>query len=463
LVKVLTVAAIEKYRAGPERRRIRDALARSLFLVIEPSGHKSFQMRFRRPDGKPAKLTLGPVDFSGREVDGAPVIGQPLTLAAARLLAAQVHQDRARGHDPIGDHKARKHRRHVEREQHEAGTFAVAVRDFIKLHARPKTRNWRETARLLGLHYSIDGNGEPEPSRNGLAERWADRDVRSIDGHDIWAVIDEARTKGVPGMEVRNHDPSEARARLAYVALSSLFTWLRRQRRVESNPCTGVPRPDPAKSRDLVLSNDEIKWFWQATDKIGGPFGGVFKLLLLTGARLDEVAGMTYAELNEDRSTWSLPSSRTKNKRAHIVPLPPMARAIIAGSNNDGADFVFTTNNTTPVSSWTWAKAKLDAAMLEAARAQRGKSAGIAEWRLHDLRRTAVTGMAELGISGETIELIVNHVSGSRGGIAGVYNRSQMLDERRAALQRWSLHVHGLVSGQAAKVTSLRSRRGAPS
>jgi integrase len=460
LVKELTAAAIKKFRKGPERRRIRDARTESLFLVIETSGHKSFQMRFRRPDGKPAKLTLGAVDFSGKELEGAPVIGQPLTLAAARLLAAEVHRERKLGRDPIGEHKHRKHRHRVQREQHEAGTFAVAVRDFIKLHARPKTRNWRETARLLGLVYAIDGNGEPELSQDGLSERWADRDVRTIDAAAIWSIVDEARNKGVPGLEVRNLDPSEARARLAYVALSSLFTWLKRQRRVENNPCTGVPRPDPAKSRDRVLSNDEIKWFWQATDKIGGPFGSVFKLLLLTGARLDEVAGMTYAELNEDRSTWSLPSSRTKNKRAHVVPLPPMARAIIAGSNNS-VGFVFSTTdgNKKPVSSWTWAKDKLDAAMLEAARAQRGKNAGIPAWRLHDLRRTAVTGMGDLGIGGEVIELLVNHVSGHRGGIAGVYNRSQKLDERKAALERWSLHLRGLVSGQAAQVTPLRRRR----
>jgi integrase len=462
LVKELTAAAIEKFRPGPERRRIRDALAKSLFLIIEPSGHKSFQMRFRRPDGKPAKLTLGPVDFSGEELATAPEIGQPLTLAAARLLAAKVHQDRARGLDPIGEHKARKHRRRVEIEQLEASTFAVAVRNYIKLHARPKTRNWRETARLLGLLYPIDGNSEPEQSRGGLAERWADRNVQSIDAHDIWSIVDEARSIGVPGMAVRNPNASEARARLAYVALSSLFTWLKRQRRVDANPCAGVPRPEPAKSRDRTLSNDEIKWFWRATDKIGGPFGTVFKVLLLTGARLDEVAGMTYAELNEDRSTWSLPSSRTKNKRAHVVPLPPMARDIIAGVEGNGAgSFVFTTNNTTPVSSWSWAKGRLDEAMLAAAREQRGPNVAVAEWRLHDLRRTAVTGLAELGVRPDVIELCVNHVSGHRGGIAGVYNRSQMLDERKAALKRWAAHVHGLVSGRSADVTPMqRARRG---
>jgi len=176
---------------------------------------------------------------------------------------------------------------------------------------------------------------------------------------------------------------------------------------------------------------------------------------------LDEVAGMTYAELSEDRRTWNLPSTRTKNKHAHIVPLPPMARDIIAGNNNSESDgFVFTTNNTTPVSSWTWAKARLDKAMLDATRAQRGKNAIVPPWRLHDLRRTCVTGLVELGIAPHVVELVINHISGHKAGVAGIYNKSQMLDECRAALERWAAHVHGLVSGRAAQVTPLRSRPG---
>ena len=458
LVKELTAAAIEKFRPGPERRRIRDALAKSLFLVIEPSGHKSFQMRFRRPDGKPAKLTLGPVDFSGSELKSAPQIGQPLTLAAARLLAAQVHQDRARGLDPIGDHKARKHRRAAEREQHEAGTFAVAVQDYVKQYARPRNRNWRETARLLGLIFSIDGNGDPQPSKGGLLQRWAYRDVRSIDAHDVFAVVEEARSLGVPGTVARHQNPSEARARLLYVALSSLFSWLKKKRRVDANPCTGVDRPDPAKARDRVLTKDEIRWLWTATDAVGETFGTIFKLLLLTGARLNEVAGMTWDELSDDYATWSLPGSRTKNGRPHVVPLAPLARDLIAALAVDEREqrkaLLFTTTGTTPVSGWSRVKKLLDKAMVAAARAERGRTAK--PWRLHDLRRTAVTGMAELGIRPDIIEIAVNHISGHRSGIAGIYNKSDLLSERKLALERWSLHVIGLVSGEADNVIALR-------
>ena len=114
MAKVLTDAAIRKYRATGEKRIIRDALARSLYLIISESGTKSFGMRFRRPDGKAGKLVLGPYDVSGQELTEDPVVGMPLSLAAARMLAAKIHRERALGRDPIGEHKARKHRRRSE-------------------------------------------------------------------------------------------------------------------------------------------------------------------------------------------------------------------------------------------------------------------------------------------------------------------------------------------------------------
>jgi Arm DNA-binding domain len=114
LITKLTDRAVLNYKPEAKRRRIRDALAKSLFLVIEPSGTKSWQMRFRTPSGRIGKLTLGRVDFSGRDLKDDPEIGQPLTLAAARQLAAKVHRERELGHDPIADHKARKHRQRAE-------------------------------------------------------------------------------------------------------------------------------------------------------------------------------------------------------------------------------------------------------------------------------------------------------------------------------------------------------------
>jgi integrase len=151
---------------------------------------------------------------------------------------------------------------------------------------------------------------------------------------------------------------------------------------------------------------------------------------------------------------------RTKNRRAHVVPLAPAAQAIVAAAPRvEGCRFVFSTTGRTPVSGWSKVKRRLDAAMVVAARAERGPDATVPPWRLHDLRRTAVTGMAELGIAPHVIEMAVNHVSGHRGGVAGVYNKSELLPERRAALERWAAHVAGLVEGKQANVADLAALR----
>jgi integrase len=457
--KVLTAAAVRKYRPAARRRIIRDAKAQSLYLVVQPSGRKSWMMRFRRPGGKPGKIVLGPVDASGREVSGEPVVGMPLTLAAARQLAASVHRERALGRDPVADHKARRHRQRAAMEERAAGTFGACARRFAEEHARVRTRKWRYTMRQLGLHYPIDG-GEPTETGGGLAQRWVDRPARDIDAHDVYAVVEEARRVGTPGIPPRARRPSEGRARDLHSALSSMFGWLHRHRLVDANPAAGVHRPPTAMARDRALSESEIRWFWRACDATGEPFGAIFRLLLLTGQRLNEVAGMRWEELSDDATTWALPATRTKNRRAHVVPLAPAAQAMVAAAPRTlGCKFVFSTTGRTPPSGWSKVKRRLDAAMLAAARAERGPDATVPPWRLHDLRRTAVTGMAELGVRPDVIEMAVNHVSGHRGGIAGVYNKSELLPERRAALARWAVHVQGVVSGAAGKVVAMPRRR----
>lgn len=439
MAKPLTDAAIRRFKPAAQRRRIKDAGARSLYLVIEPSGHRSFEMRFRRPDGRPAKIRIGTYDMSGHELQGDPQVGQPLTLAAARALAAAIHRQRAQGQDVIADHKAARHRQRAAVTERAAGTFGVAASDFIE-HARPSLRSAAEYARVLGL--CADG----ETIRGGLAERWADRDVRSIDGHDIWSVTEEARERGIPGLEAHNSGRSDARARLLFLVLSSMFTWLMKRRRIDVNPCKAVARPTPPPARERVLTADEIKRLWGTCDQVGEPYGTIIKLLLLTGGRLNEVAGMRRSELHPD-GTWQLPGARTKNKKPHVVPLPPLARELIAAVPGD-SDVVFKSQTgSTPVSAWSRVKRRLDAAM-----------GNPAAWRLHDLRRTAVTVMIELGVAPHVVELVVNHISGAKAGVAGVYNRSQMLPERKAALERWAAHLEGLVSVNAANVVPLRRR-----
>jgi integrase len=460
--RALTDAAIRKYQPEQTRRRIRDGGAQSLFLIVEPSGVKSFEMRFRRAsDGRPAKIRLGRYDSTKKEIKGTPVVGQPLTLAAARALATDILRRRALGEDIIGEHKAARHRQRTAIKEREGSTFGAAVRDYMREHAQKKTRNWREHGRLLGLHYAVDATtkDKPQERKDGLAARWGDKDVRAIDAHLIWQAVEEAKRLGIPGIAARNKGVSEARARALFVALSSLFKWLHKERRVSTNPVPGAFHPEAAKVRDRVLSRDEIRWFWQATETVDAPrvigapkpFKPILRLLLLTGSRLNEVAGMTRDELQAD-GVWELPSVRTKNKRAHKVPLTPAALELI-GTMRDRGNPVFTTNGSTPVSGWNRMKRRLDATMLALAKKEKGNRHTIPPWRLHDLRRTAVTGMAELGIRGDVIELAVNHQSGARGGIAGVYNRSELMTERRDALAAWSRHIQVLASDN---VVSLR-------
>jgi integrase len=444
MAKTLTAAAVKNYRPDKERREIPDGGCPGLYLVIQASGHRSWALRFRRPSGRTAKLTLGPVDLSGKEAESVPVLGQPLTLASARRLAADIGHQRALGHDVVADYDATKHRQRSEHETRAKNTFAAAAKDFIEQYASKKTRRWRETARLLGLRPTPEGL---EILRGGLADRWSDKPVAAIDGHDIFGLVDETRRSGVPGLERRSDGPTEARARVMLACLSKMFGWLVQRRQVEKNPCAGVHRPDASRARDRVLTDTEIVKFWSAVDAERKEFSVLLMLLLLTGCRLNEVAGMRRAELSDDGATWSIPGERTKNKRPHIVPLAPLAREILATMADDG-DLVFTTTGRSPVSGWSKIKARLDDAM------------GIPPWRLHDLRRTAATGMAEIGIAPHIVEAALNHVSGAKAGVAGTYNRAAYAPEKRVALERWASHVQGLISGRPVNVVKMPKTRG---
>src|SRR5262249_3034989 len=150
-----------------------------------------------------------------------------------------------------------------------------------------------------------------------LADTWAERDVRAIDAHDIHTVVDDARRRGIAGLPKRNAGTSEARGRKLHAALSVLFRWLLRHRRVAVNPCVGVWRPPAPPARERVLGDEkseaELRWFWRACEQLHLPFGPALKLLLLTGCRLNEVAGMRRSEISDDGSTWIIPGERTKN------------------------------------------------------------------------------------------------------------------------------------------------------
>jgi integrase len=466
VAKLLTDAAVRKYVPGPKRRRIKDSTP-GLALVIEPSGFKAFEMRFRVPSGRIGKIRLGPYDLSGRDelLRDQPQIGQPLSLTAARLLAAKVHQDRKKGIDVIADHKAAKHRRRAEIAERAATSFAACLHDFIVEHRVAKwgtrPRRWRETARTLGLNYppgSDPAITQPQVIKGSLADIWDDRAVAEIDDHLIHEIVRDAGKHGIPGLGRRNRGVSDARKRALHAALATFFGWLKKERKIASNPVIDVERPAPPAARERTLGDRELRWFWRAANVTGEPFAALLKILALSGARLNSVAGMRRSELDDD-GTWNLPATRSKNHRVLALPLPALAREIIAAvPGKPGSDLVFSTTGRSPVSGWSRMKRRLDKAMLDIAK-QEKPDAVIEKWRLHDVRRSAASGMQRLGVRTEVVERTLGHLSGSFRGVSGTYQRDPLTEEVRAALALWSSHIESLVSGRPAKVLPLKKAK----
>jgi integrase len=366
----------------------------------------------------------------------------------------RVNHERAQGLDVVGLHSAEKRRRRVEREERTEDTFSGCAHQFIKEHARRKNRGWRDTAKMLGLSYPDDGR-DPVEIKGGLASRWRDKPITEITSHDLYGVVNDARRRGIPGMKTRVEGLSDGRGRMLGRCLGRMFSWLTEHRKLEINPFAGVHVPGPHPARDRVLTSTEIKHLWRACQRVG-TFGSMVQLLLLTGARRTEVAQMVQVEISEDGSTWTIPGTRTKNGRTHVVPLSAAAREIISAVRPPAVKpgYIFsTTAGRAPVRGYSKLKTKLDKAMRE----EMGDA--FTEWRLHDLRRTAVTGMISLGVPVNVVELCVNHISGHKAGVAGIYNRAEMMLEREAALERWGRHVKALVSGKAGDVVELKASR----
>jgi integrase len=451
----LTPANIGNYRANEDHRLISDPLTQGLYLTIgpKPRGTMSWLMRIRRPNGKMGKVVLGRLDTTGRElkVGEVPTIGGTHTLLGARSLSADIHRRRAEGIDVIADHKAAKSRKRSVAVDRASNAFAHAVANYAENYLIKETgerpRTWRKTARLLGLQYPDGDDGEPTVIANGLCDRWAHKALREIDGPLVRDLINDARRTGVPGLKAKKRN-SENRARQLFVALGSLFSWLQDEGDIDVNPCSNVRTPAAAIKRDRWLNGDEIKVFWRACDELGAPFGSIYKLCLLTGCRLTEVTKMTRAELSADLSTLSLAGSRTKNKLPHVVPLSKLAQSIIADVPRIEGPYVFTVDGTAPVRVGSRHKEQLDKIMTKIAGHPIEPS-----FRIHDLRRTFASGCSEhLDIRPDVIELSINHVSGARASVAGNYNRSTMMPQRKAAMELWANHIGRLVTGKSAKV-----------
>ena len=266
--KQLTSAAVEKLRPGSHRREVRDG-TRGLILIIHPTGAKSWAMRFRRPGGRHAKLTLGTFDADAKQVGDKLAIGQPLTLAMARILAAEVGSQRAHRIDVVADQITIRGSRARKSE----GSFADEARHFIdnykieRGHRKgERPRGWREMGRLLGLDYPAKG-GEPTTIKKGLSDRWRDTPVGSITRDIILDVVEETEQDHIPGIKPRS-GRSENRGRHLSAALGTMFKWLATKRRIAVNPFVGMDRPPPSNKRKRLLNfrtdmndADEIRWF----------------------------------------------------------------------------------------------------------------------------------------------------------------------------------------------------------
>jgi integrase len=228
-------------------------------------------------------------------------------------------------------------------------------------------------------------------------------------------------------------------------SLCAFFGWVIREgiKLPEGNVASYTGKRDE-KSRDRVLSGAELKTIWGAC--LDDDYAAVLKLLILTGQRANEIALLRCEEIADNQI--ELPGERTKNGRAHIVPLSKPANSILADFRKDDRTFVFGRDDT-GFQGWSKAKEQIDARIAEA-----GKP--LEHWTVHDLRRTVATHMAELGIQPHIVEAVLNHVSGHKGGVAGIYNRATYDKEKREALNFWAEHVSALVEGGKAVVVPLK-------
>ena len=218
---------------------------------------------------------------------------------------------------------------------------------------------------------------------------------------------------------------------------------------IEVSPCAGIRAPAAETSRDRVLSDDELKAVWRAADALETPYNGFIKLLILTGARRSEVAGMTWSEIDTASRVWTFPAARAKNATEYQIPLSDSAVQILrALPRIADSDLVFTLSGRVPIRGFHNVKTRIDALMPA------GPS-----WTLHDLRRTFASGCARLGIAVHIVEAALNHKSGSIRGIAAVYNRYSYDTEKRAAMQAWANFVQALVNGEAGNVVQLHGGR----
>lgn len=390
---------------GKKDALVFDDEQRGLGVRVTASGAKSYLAQYALAGGK-RRIPLGSCDA--------------ISLATAREATKAIMGDVAKGHDPAANRKeaaltaGRK-------AAHDALTLEALLEQWDALHLADRRVRYRaEAVRAIKLAFS-----------SSLKSPAAD-----LSRAAVVRVLDGLARDGKPAMASR----TAAYGRAAY-------HWAVKRGSLAVNPFANLPQA-PLARRERVLTDEELRAVWRATGK-PGPFNAIVRLLILTGQRRDEAGGVTWDELDADLSVWTIPAARAKNGAAHLVPLSHEAQALLrAAPRLEGKSLVFPGERGI-FSGWSKSKDRLD------------QRSGVSDWTLHDLRRTAATGLQKLGVRLEVTEAVLNHVAGSRAGIVGVYQRHHWADEKRAALVAWGAHVAAIVEGRETEsnVTPLKARR----
>jgi integrase len=351
-------------------------------VKVTPKGRKVFIVLYRTggAGSKLRKYTIGPY---GR-----------VTLHQARVAAQRVFAAKLEGRDPAAEKREAKRRVVADRVEDLLETFIV--------QRLSQNRSGGEISRLL---------------RREVGKPWAGRSIHEISKRDVVEVIAGIEQRGAP-----------VAANKTLKSIKTFLRWCVGRAVLDQSPAEGVPLPAKEVARDRVLDDNELAQVILGAREIGGPYDRIVELLALTGQRREEVARLQREELDLGRRVWTIPTSRTKNAKAHVVHLSEQSMAVLKRAGQRGP-YVFSLLGTKPFQEFSRAKRRLD------------QLSGVTGWRLHDLRRTCVSGMARLGIAPHVADKILNHQAGTISGVAAVYQRHEFLLERREALERWGAHV----------------------
>jgi integrase len=376
------------------RTEIFDATLSGFCLRVTSSGKKSFAVMYRH-NGKLRRLTVGRFPA--------------MSLAKAREEAKAALQAVEEGRDPAGERQEAKAAPEPRRD-----TVEAVATDYVERHCKRNLRSWTETDRLL---------------RKYLIPELGSRDVRELTRRDVRDLVD-----GV----VDNGKPVQANRVLA--AVHAMLTWAVDREILDVNPAAGVKKPTREKPRERVLSDGELVKVWKAAEGLGYPAGPYIKTLILTGARRDEAREMRWREVDLDKALWTIPGERAKNGEPHVVPLSEAMLDLLRDLPRfTGGDYVFTAGDgAKPYANVIKPKKRIE------------RDSEVEGWTLHDLRRTAASGMGDLGIAGETIARVLNHAEGQIAGITARYNRADQTEAKRRALEAWAQHVCELAGAERA-------------